>query len=199
MTEDRTPYLYGTMPMTPEPPELPELPVDFSAFHEMFHDRYVRYARTLVHNRHDAEEVADATFEQLYRKWDQILASENPARYAWRVLRNKAIDHCRARNRRPLIDAAFDVEALREAVDPIRQIEESLALCHALGELPERQHDVMVMQYLVGLPVNSVADVLGITPAAVRSTARHAKRHLRAILEADRAATEEGHRGDLAD
>lgn len=192
MTKDRSLLPSGTTPMTPE------LPLDFSAFHEMFHDRYVRYARTLVHNKHDAEEIADATFEQLYLKWDHILSCENPARYAWRVLRNKALDHCRAQNRRPLVDAAFDVEAIREAVDPISQIEESMSLHHALGELPPRQHDVMVMLHLLGLPANSVADVLGITPAAVRSSARHARHRLRELLETDPITTE-GYRGDRTD
>ncbi len=156
--------------------------MDFSVFHGMYRERFVRYAHALVHDPHDAAEIADATFEQLYRGWDRILASGNPTRCAWRVLRNKTMDHCRARNRRPLIDAAFDMEAVRQAVDPVRQIEESMALCRALGELPVRQRDVMTLHYFLGLPVDSVADTLGITPAAVRSTARHAKHHLRAIL-----------------
>ncbi|WP_199787076.1 sigma-70 family RNA polymerase sigma factor [Streptomyces sp. CNS654] len=69
----------------------------------------------------------------------QVLLTENPAAYAWTAMRNKVVDHARARTRRPpLIDeAAFNTVALRDAVDPIGQITESLALFRALRRLRE--------------------------------------------------------------
>ncbi|MEV7870862.1 sigma-70 family RNA polymerase sigma factor [Streptomyces sp. NPDC088124] len=190
MTTDRTRPTYGTTPMTSP------LPLDFSAFHQMHRPRYVSYASTFLHNRADAEEVTDDTFEHLLKKWNQILASDNPPAYAWRVLHHKVIDYAKARARRPLMDeAAFDTAALREAVDPIGQFTESLALFRAMRLLTGRQMDVMVMRYLHGLSPDEVADELGITSATVRSTDRHARRRLREILGPDR--TMEGHTDDL--
>lgn len=190
MNEEKTPYAPRVTPM-------PHLPLDFTAFHRLHRPAYVRYAQTFLDIRADAEEAADSAFEQLVRKWDQVLASENPEGYAWRVLRNRVIDHCRARNRRPLIGAAaFDTAALRQAVDPIGQIEESLTLFRAMQMLSARQLDVIVMLHLHGLPTDKVAAELGMTSATVRSTARHAKRRLRVILGPDR--TMEGHADDLA-
>ncbi|MFF3751716.1 RNA polymerase sigma factor [Streptomyces sp. NPDC002018] len=133
---------------------------------------------------------------QLWTKWDQVLGSENPAAYAWGILRNKISDHAKARNRRPLLDeAAFDTAALRHAVDPIGQITESLALFRALRTLTDRQMDVMVMVYLHGLTPEEVGAALGITAPTVRSTARHARRRLREIVGPDR--TMEGRADDL--
>ncbi|WP_326615366.1 sigma-70 family RNA polymerase sigma factor (plasmid) [Streptomyces scopuliridis] len=186
MTTDRTPLKHGVTPMTGQ------LPLDLSAFHQMHRPRYIAYAETFLHNRDDAEEVADDTFLQLWTKWEQVLASENPAAYAWGILRNKIADHAKARKRRPSLDeAAFDTAALRQAVDPIGQVTESLAVFRAMRMLTDRQLDVMVMVYLHGLTPGEVGDALGISPPTVRSTARHARRRLREILGPDR--TMEGH------
>ncbi|WP_190010425.1 RNA polymerase sigma factor, partial [Streptomyces anulatus] len=106
----------------------------------------------------------------------------------------KVIDHARARTRRPPLidDAAFDTVALRDAVDPIGQITESLALFRALRQLTDRQQDVMVMTYLQGMNAPEVAAVLGMSSPTVRSTVRHSLRRLREILGPDR--TMEGRR-----
>ncbi|MFE1824032.1 sigma-70 family RNA polymerase sigma factor [Streptomyces anulatus] len=150
--------------------------------------------RDLPPPRQDAEEAIDSAFEHLLRTWDQVLLTENPAAYAWTVTRNKVIDHARARTRRPPLieDAAFDTVALRDAVDPIGQITESLALFRALRQLTDRQQDVMVMTYLQGMNAPEVAAVLGMSSPTVRSTVRHSLRRLREILGPDR--TMEGRR-----
>ncbi|MFD3611123.1 sigma-70 family RNA polymerase sigma factor [Streptomyces atroolivaceus] len=190
MTENRSHTRSGAEPMTQQQP--PDQA--FSAFHQMKRRRYVHYAETFLHNRHDAEEAIDSAFEQLYLSWGKVLSSDNPDGYAWTVMRNKVTDHLRARNRRPplLDDEAFNMVALRDAVDPYGQITESLALLRAMRQLTERQLDVMVMTYLHGLNATQVADALGITSATVRSTVRHATRRLRSILGPDR--TMEGRR-----
>ncbi|MFS0698114.1 sigma-70 family RNA polymerase sigma factor [Streptomyces nitrosporeus] len=179
MTEYRSRTRPGAEPMTQQP-----LDLSFTAFHRMNRARYVHYAETFLHNRHDAEEAVDSAFEQLLRSWDKVLLSENPAAYAWAVMRNKVTDHNRARKRRPplLDDAAFNTVALRDAVDPYGQITESLALMRAMRQLTARQLDIMVMTYLHGLNASEVADALGTTSATVRSTIRHATRRLRDIL-----------------
>ncbi|MFF3632103.1 hypothetical protein [Streptomyces sp. NPDC002164] len=71
MTKDHTSDTPGTPSMTQQPPD-----VAFSAFHQMNRPEYVRYAETLLHDRHDAEEATDSAFEQLCRKWDQVLPKE---------------------------------------------------------------------------------------------------------------------------
>ncbi|WP_406502381.1 sigma-70 family RNA polymerase sigma factor [Streptomyces sp. NBC_01602] len=186
MTKSRNRSKPVAPPMAEQSPDLA-----FKAFHQMYRPQYVRYAETLLRNRHDAEEAADAAFEQLYRKWDQVLLKESPAAYAWTVLRNKITDHARASKRRPMIDdAAFDTVALHDAVDPMGQVTETLALFSALRQLTERQHDVMVMTYLHGLNATEVASVLGMTSATVRSTVRHSLRRLSEILGPDRTTME---------
>jgi RNA polymerase sigma-70 factor (ECF subfamily) len=163
------------------------LPVDFSAFHQMNRAAYIRYAETILNNRADAEEAVDVCFEKLLRYWDAVLSKENPAGYAWTVLRHCTMDACTARARRPVPfdTAAFHTEALLTAVDPIGQLEESLNLFHTVRQLPPRQMDVVLLLHAHGMTTHKVAEHLGITTASVRSNARHAIRRLRELLHLD--------------
>ncbi|MGW0828623.1 sigma-70 family RNA polymerase sigma factor [Streptomyces sp. NPDC002845] len=173
-----------------------KLPLDFEAFHRMHRPAYVRWAKTYLNNRADAEEAVDWAFEQLLVAWPEVLAKESPAAYAWQVMKNRTADVARARGRREaLVDtAAFETAALREAVDPIGQLEESMCLYQAIQALPERQRDVIVLRFSHGLSAFEAADHLGITPAAVRSIARYARRRLQEAL----GLAKEGHADDIA-
>jgi RNA polymerase sigma factor (sigma-70 family) len=165
-------------------PRAPEkLPLDFSAFHQMHRPRYVREAERCLRCRADAEEAVDEAFVQLAREWPQILRAENPAAYAWRVMKNRVIDHARARGRRAtLMDTAvFETVTLQGAEDAYEVIEQNLRLFHAISTLPERQRDVIRLRYCEGYSTAEVAFHLGITEAGVRSTERYAKHRLREI------------------
>ncbi|WP_327352336.1 RNA polymerase sigma factor [Streptomyces sp. NBC_01304] len=175
------------------------LPVDFSAFHQMHRPAYVRWAHSYLGHRADAEEAVDGAFEQLLKAWPAVLSSENPAGYAWTVLRNNTIDvYRRGRRALPLEMAAFETAALLGTADPIGQFEESSALMAAVRQLPSRQMDIMMLLYLHDLGVRQVADELGISPATVRSSARHAKRRLHQLLTHPAPDTTEGHPDDVA-
>ncbi|SES23578.1 RNA polymerase sigma-70 factor, ECF subfamily [Streptomyces sp. yr375] len=171
-------------------PRAPEkLPLDFSAFHQMQRPNYVREAERCLRCRADAEEAVDEAFVQLAREWPQILRAENPAAYAWRVVKNRVIDHARARGRRAtLIDTAvFETVTLQSAEDAFDVIEQNLRLFHAISTLPERQQDVIRLRYCEGYSNAEVAGQLGITEAGVRSTERYARRRLREIYTSSAA------------
>ncbi|MFF8503197.1 sigma-70 family RNA polymerase sigma factor [Streptomyces anulatus] len=91
--------------------------------------------------------------------------------------------------RPPLIDdAASDTVALRDAVDPIGQITESLALFRAVRQLTERQQDVMVMTYLQGMNATEVAAVLGMSSPTVRSPRRRVLGCILQLAESEKNA-----------
>ncbi|MBH5335797.1 sigma-70 family RNA polymerase sigma factor [Streptomyces pactum] len=172
-----------------------ELPADFRAFHELHRKAYVHRAETILNNRADAEEAVDTAFEQLARCWPRVLRMENPAAFAWAVMKNRALDLARARRRRPYVleAAAFEAVALRDAVDPIGQFEESLSLCQAVRDLPERQQDVIILLYFRGYSPAETALHLGITAAGVRSIARSARRALHQALDCKGIADDLAH------
>ena len=163
-----------------------DLPLDLAAFHRIHRAAYVRWAERHLQNRADAEEAVDQAFEILARTWQEVLQKENPAAYAWTVMRNRTTDYARARGRRAcLIDtAAFETATLQDTTDPIEVLQENLQLFHAITRLPERQHDVFVLLHCEGYTTAEVAAHLGITEAGVRSHNRNARRRLRDVLAA---------------
>ncbi|MFB7761602.1 sigma-70 family RNA polymerase sigma factor [Streptomyces xiamenensis] len=187
MTEASRAPLAGVVP----------LPADLRAFHQLYRPAYVRWAELYLGDRPGAEDVVDAAFEQLAEDWGEALRLDSPAGYAWTILRSRTLEAARARGRRPVVmdTAAFETAALRDAVDPVGELEESLSIYQAIRELPERQHDVIVLLYCLGYGVQETADVLGISVPGVRSTARYARRRLKEALGLDR----EGGSGDLTD
>ncbi|MFD0385412.1 sigma-70 family RNA polymerase sigma factor [Streptomyces stramineus] len=174
------------------------LPADYRAFHELYRGHYVHWAEVVLGNRHDAEEAVDQAFEQLFMSWNRILTLEAPNAYAWAVVRNRTFDCARARDKRPTVidTAAFETTALRHAVDPIGELEHSLAVYQAIRALPERQHDVIVLLYCLGHTVAQVADIMGTTSGGVRSTARFARHRLRQALGYDHDTTAREGRDD---
>ncbi|MFD8790362.1 sigma-70 family RNA polymerase sigma factor [Streptomyces vinaceus] len=174
-------------------------PLDFRAFQQMHRPHYTSYASAFLRRDGLVEKAVDDVFTLLLMLWHDALASENPERFAWPMLRQTVLERAPKENGRPsLVESAFDTVALGFAPDPVGQVEESMALFRAVGGLAPVQRDVIVLLYLCGLEETRVADELGVSPASVRSTARHAKRHLHAVLYPD-TTTEEEVPGDLDD
>ncbi|MFJ4689682.1 RNA polymerase sigma factor [Streptomyces sp. NPDC088789] len=167
---------------------LPKLPADFRAFHQLYRAAYIRWAELFLGgSRADAEEAVDTASEQLALAWPEVLSQPVPEAYAWKVVKNRTIDVARARGRRPSIvdTAVFETQDLHHAVDPIGEVEESLSIYQAISALPERQFDVVVLRYCLGYGTAETADIMGITVAGVRSTARYARRRLKQALGLD--------------
>ncbi|WP_234320448.1 sigma-70 family RNA polymerase sigma factor [Streptomyces sp. SBT349] len=167
----------GVAPLSP-------LPADFRAFHQLYRPAYVRWAELYLGGRAVAEEAVDRAFERLAAEWGDVLRLDSPASYAWSVLKDHTVDAARASGRRPVVmdTAAFETQALHTAVDPIGELEESLGIYQAIRELPERQHDVIVLRYCIGYSTAETADILGISVPGVRSTARYARHRLKEAL-----------------
>lgn len=173
------------------------LPLHFSAFQDLYRDAYTGYALTFLRRRPEARRTVDDVFILLLFLWDEALSGDNPERFAWQILRQTVMERTPHPDGGPaLVEAAFDTVALRAAVDPVAQIQESMRLFDALRHLPAGQLDVMVLLHLRGMDETGVAAVLGVPLAAVRSAARHARRHLDDRL---RTTFQEGHPGDRTD
>ncbi len=169
------------------------VPLDFLAFQEMHRPHYARYARVFLRRRALADKAVGDVFTLLLLLWHDALASENPERFAWPILRQTVLERAPKENGRPALAlAAFGTVALDAAPDPVGQVEESLSLFRAVADLAPMQRDVVVLLHLCGLEDTEAADELGVSLASVRSTARHAKRNLDTILHLTGTA-EEGH------
>jgi RNA polymerase sigma-70 factor, ECF subfamily len=153
---------------------------------EGLHFLYVRYApdvqryiNSVVHDRHEAEDITQNVFAKLITTIGKYEQREAPFT-AWilRVARNAALDHMRARR-------AIPTEEVRIADTGQAQVrlDRSRALREALDELPEDQREVLVLRHIMGLSPVEIASTLGKSESSVHGLHHRGRRTLQESLQ----------------
>lgn len=122
-------------------------------------------ARRLLRDAEEADEVAQETLLRAYVSWIDI-ADYGP-QWVSRVATNLALT--RLRKRRPL-----PIDTPSPKGDSTSEVK--IDLDRALGRLPLRQRQVTLLRLVSDLPEREVAELLGISPGAV-------KRHLHRAIQ----------------
>jgi RNA polymerase sigma-70 factor (ECF subfamily) len=136
----------------------------------------------------DAAEAEDITQEALLRLW-QMAPDWRPGEakvttWLYRVTANLATDRLRRRRGRNVnIDAIPEPEDDRpRAEDTMQDAARAQALQDALGQLPERQRQAVVLRHIEGLANPDIAEIMQVGVEAVESLVARGKRGLAAVL-----------------
>ncbi|MGA5703074.1 hypothetical protein [Peterkaempfera bronchialis] len=78
---------------TPDTPLTLALPLDFTAFCELHHHHYQRYARTRITDPATAQHAVHAALGDIAMRWPHLLASPSPAACAWHLLKHRIRQH----------------------------------------------------------------------------------------------------------
>ncbi|GAA2814092.1 RNA polymerase sigma factor [Saccharopolyspora taberi] len=159
----------------------------FTAFHDAHRVNFLKYARARGLSFHDAEDVVNDAFVQLYRNRERLANSDNPAALGFKVVRDAVADHCRRQDRQPVPTAAVDD---RPGPDEVTAVVTRVDLERAIDQLPQRRADCMRLHAFLDQDARAIADYLEISVSAVRTHLYLARRHL-----AKRFTKEGGRRG----
>lgn len=141
-----------------------------------FADNVYGYARSIVRNEHDAEDVTQQVFARLILAIRSFEDREVPFS-AWllRVAHNMAIDHLRRQRAVPYEEPIVASEG--------REDERlSLSLRSALSELSEGQRQVVVLRHIAGLSPAEIASRLGKSEDAIHGLHHRGRRSLQHAL-----------------
>lgn len=141
----------------------PDLREDFDALFYAHARRVTRLAALL--GAEDPEDVAAEAFCRLYAARGRLKDDgAGVVAYLNKIVVNEVRD--RARRRSLARARAHLVPGLTasDGADGIR-----VAVVAAVGALPTRQREAVVLRYWLDLPVNEVADAMGIRPGTVKS------------------------------
>lgn len=150
-----------------------------------------RYAKARVFNETTAEDLASAVFlaalkgidsyeyrgrpllAWLYRIARNVVASHQREVLQHRSegldLQRRVIWHLMRLSRRGPEHADVGAVSVASSEDDPAMMVDSLDLRNALAKLPEKQREVVILRFLVGLSAQEVADVIGKKPAAIYS------------------------------
>ena len=142
----------------------------------------------------DRDAAADALQVALVRIWRDLPSLREPERFdAWarRVLVNRCYQVIRSARRWP---APVAIEASDAVVDDVqRPVGQRDELERAFRRLSAEHRAVVVLHYYRDMTQDEMASLLGISGGTVRSRLHHARRAMRAAIEADaRPARQEG-------
>jgi len=144
--------------------------------------RLWRYARRLTYSNDAAWDVTQETWIAILRQIRKLSDPAWFAAWAYRIVRNKCVDHCRRASRqRHLADGLAE----RQRANNPPQEGPGDAVAQALRRLPPDRQELLTLKYGEDLNVIEIAVVLGIPAGTVKSRLHHAREQLRRILKGD--------------
>lgn len=161
----------------------------FRTLYRAVQPQLLRYVHTLV-GPADVEDVTSEAWLQIARDLPAFRGDGDSVRgWAARIARNRALDHLRARSRRPVTGGSVDeLVPLPDTADTAGEALEALATDRALAViamLPREQAEAVLLRVVMGLDSTSAARVLGKRAGSVRMATHRGLRRLAELLEDD--------------
>lgn len=144
---------------------------EFRDVYEMNLPRLVRLAHLITGSNSAAEDVVHDVFVAAYHKWEKI---DDPHGYLYRAVVNRS----RSVLRRRSIESKHASEP--STLDLAPDLDE---VWIALSKIPAKRRTALVLRFYADLPVETIAEVMGVRPATVRSLIHRGYMSMRKELE----------------
>lgn len=162
-------------------------PVDWDAVFTTLLPKVYRYFCYRVGEGALAEDLTATTFEKAWTKrvrYRRDLSSF--ATWVFTIARNVATDHFRtAREAVPLADASAVVADVLSPEAAFEQREHFARLARHIGQLPEREQEILALKYGAGMGQQEIAALTGLTASHVGVIVHRAVKQLRVRMEDD--------------
>jgi RNA polymerase sigma-70 factor (ECF subfamily) len=133
-------------------------------------------------NRHDAEEVMQDAFLNVFERWDRVRQMGDPTGYLYRT----AFNVFKRRSRRAAM-ALRRTLGVGETVDEFAAADARFMVEQGLSELSPRQRAAIVLTELLGYNSEAAGKMLGVRPVTVRALASQGRAVMKRTLERDDA------------
>lgn len=175
------------------------------AFEELMDRNQAKVHSLLAHftgDRQMAEDLTQEVFLKVYKARESYEPSAKFSTWLYRIVHNLALNALRSRKRHPELlfgaagkpsaagqSGAFSMEetiAAKSALTPTRRLDkkESQAVVRtAIESLGDRQREALLLHRFEGMNYQQIADVMELTPQAVKSLLCRARLALRDILQ----------------
>ncbi|MEX2195981.1 MAG: sigma-70 family RNA polymerase sigma factor [Thermoleophilaceae bacterium] len=143
-----------------------------------FADNVYGYARSIVADDHEAEDVAQQVFTRLITAIGRYESRGVPfSAWLMRIAHNTAVDHMRRQRTVPCEEPVVGVESREDARGAL-----ALALRESFAELPDGQREVVVLRHVAGWSPAEIAQRLGKTENSVHALHHRGRRALQTAL-----------------
>lgn len=167
----------------------------FQLLVEKYQSMVVNTCWGIVHNRSDAEDVAQDVFLEVFRNSASFRGDAKISTWLYRIATNRSLNFIRNNKRRRFIqsiDEAFTGGRNRNSEisesqndQPDHQItgtERTKMLYKAIDRLPEKQRVAFTLSKYEELPYQQIAEIMELSLASVESLIHRAKKNLQSDL-----------------
>ncbi|MGH2907187.1 MAG: RNA polymerase sigma factor [Solirubrobacterales bacterium] len=148
----------------------------YEVLYRRYHQPVFAFVFHLLNRRdgtEDAEDIAQESFTKAFDRIGQKSADGSFKSWIFTIARNRTFDDIRGRGTQAISLDAETVEAPAAApelgtAEQVEHREELAWLVGAVGELPERQRDALLMRELGGMSHSEIADQLGTSVSATK-------------------------------
>ncbi|MGN6678044.1 MAG: SigE family RNA polymerase sigma factor [Streptosporangiaceae bacterium] len=154
-------------------------------FSEFAHSRWpglVRLGYAVTGDRGLAEDLAQTALANAYASWSKVRKADDPDAYVRRIVLNAHRGTFRKRRVSERLTES-PPDTLAPVPDPAGQHGDRASVIAALGMLPRRQREVLVLRYWLDLTELQVAAALGCSVGSVKSQASRGLARLRGSAE----------------
>lgn len=133
-------------------------------------DKLFRLALQIVFDRAEAEDVVQETLIRVWNKRDEWTQFGSIEAYCLTVARNLAIDRSEKKDAQT-VQLTLELEQTPDASSPYDRLvtKDRMALVHRLiGELPEKQRQIMLLRDVEGKSYKEIAAALNLTEEQVK-------------------------------
>ncbi|WP_406485733.1 RNA polymerase sigma factor [Streptomyces phaeochromogenes] len=149
----------------------------FEAFFMSYDPRVRRYLFARGARNEVLKEAADAAMEEALRYWDRLRHHPNPQAWLFKVAAQRHAKSYKEHLRQEKLTDPGDFDRLVDHDTGI-SCEDRLDLLRRLRELPEQQREALVMFWLLDMPYEQIAEVMGVQASTARAHAARARARL---------------------
>lgn len=146
-------------------------PIDVNEFADRYRDylpRVLNFIRLRVPDDPVAQDLTAATFEQAFRKIDQLRNPEAFGGWLFRIARNEVGQYYRRRRPQSSLEGLLDLPSPGESPHEAAARQEELAgVLSAIAELPEREQEIIALRFVAGLSNREIAHAMGLSNSNV--------------------------------
>ncbi|MBB2940717.1 RNA polymerase sigma-70 factor (ECF subfamily) [Actinoplanes lutulentus] len=151
-------------------------------------DALLAYALRRVEQPEDAADVVAETFLVAWRRSRDLPPDDEIKLWLYGVARRVLANHHRGGTRRERLGERLRQRLSAVVTDPGRDVPQRLDVRAALKRLPETDREVLMLTAWEGLQPREIAEVLDVSPAAVRTRLTRARTRLRELVGDERDA-----------
>lgn len=158
----------------------------FTAIVERYYPRCIRFARGLLRNPSDAEDVVQDTFVRLFRALPRYEERQRFDAWLFRILGNCCRSANSSQRRRDILDVD-DESAIERVAAPDRpdlsfEVEFGDEVRRALAEVPDYNREIFLLHYVEGFSYEEIEKITGVRQSALKMRVKRASDYLRTRL-----------------